>query len=161
MRTRNSIILRVLKGTGLRESELAGLDLADLYLEEDIPYIKIIGKGKYRIQEARMIYLTGDAARAIKEWLKYRNSLDDIGDVSAVFANKNGKRLNEDNIKAIFKTYGGGITPHMIRHWFATVMTSTGNLAFAQQQLGHTSANTTINNYANGVYGMKDILDKI
>ena len=48
--------------------------------------------------------------------------------------------------------------PHMIRHWYATVMANTGNLAFAQQQLGHSSVNTTVNNYANGVYGMKDKL---
>ena len=48
--------------------------------------------------------------------------------------------------------------PHMIRHWYATVLANTGNLAFAQQQLGHSSVNTTINNYANGVYGMRDVL---
>ena len=76
----------------------------------------------------------------------------------AVFVNKNGNRLSEYNIQCIFRTYGDGITPHMIRHWYATVIANTGNIAFAQQQLGHTSANTTINNYANGAYGMKDIL---
>lgn len=59
VRLRNLIILRVLKGTGLRESELAGLNIDDLYLDEDIPYIKVISKGKYREQEARMVYLTG------------------------------------------------------------------------------------------------------
>lgn len=48
IRTRNLIILRVLKGTGLRESELAGLNINDLYLDENMPYIKIIGKGIYR-----------------------------------------------------------------------------------------------------------------
>ena len=71
---------------------------------------------------------------------------------------KNGNRLSEYNIQSIFKTYGDGITPHMIRHWFATVMANTVNLAFAQQQLGHSSVNTTGNNYANGAYGMKDVL---
>lgn len=50
------------------------------------------------------------------------------------------------------------MTPHMIRHWYATVMASTGNLVFAQQQLGHSSVNTTVNNYANGAYGMKEKL---
>lgn len=72
--------------------------------------------------------------------------------------NKNGKRLTEDNIKSMFKTYGNGVTPHMIRHWYATIMANTGNIAFAQQQLGHTSQNTTINNYVNGAYGMKEVL---
>ena len=159
VRVRNLIILRVLKGTGLRESELAGLNISDLYLNEEMPYIKIIGKGTYREIEARMVYLTGDAASAIKEWLEYRNGLENIVDESAVFVNKKGNRLSEYNIQSIFKTYGNKqITPHMIRHYYATLMANTGNLAFAQQQLGHSSLNTTVNNYANGAYGMKDVL---
>ena len=158
IRVRNLIILRVLKGTGLRESELAGLDMSDLYLNEDIPYIKTIRKGKFRKQEAVPVYLTGDAASAIKEWLEYRSGLKNIIDMDAVFFNKNGKRLNENNIQDIFTTYGDGLTPHMIRHWYATVMAKTGNLAFTQQQLGHSSVNTTVNNYTNGIYGMKDVL---
>ncbi len=158
VRKRNLIILRVLKGTGLRASELAGLGISDLHLNEEMPYITIIGKGKYRMQEARIVYLTGDATNAIKEWLEIREKIENIIDVEALFLNRNGKRFIEDNIKTMFKTYGNGVTPHMIRHWYATLMASTGNIVFAQQQLGHTSANTTINNYANGAYGMKEIL---
>ena len=118
-------------------------------------------KGIFREREARTVYLTGDATSAIKEWLKYRDSLDNIVDKAAVFVNKNGKRLNEYNIQSIFRTYGDGMSPHMIRHWYATVMANTGNLAFSQQQLGHSSVDTTVNNYANGVYGMKDILARM
>lgn len=158
IRVRNLIVLRVLKGTGLRESELAGLNINDLYLDADMPFIKTIRKGKFREREANTVYLTGDAVSAIKEWLEYRNGLKNIVDIDAVFVNKNGKRLNEKNIQDIFRTYGNGMTPHMIRHWYATVMANTGNIAFAQQQLGHNSLNTTVNNYANGAYGMKDIL---
>ena len=158
IKLRNLIILRFLKGTGLRESELAGLNINDLYLSVDMPYVNIVGKGVYREREARMVYLTGDAVNAIKEWLEYRHLLDNIVDEGAVFVNKNGKRLNEYNIQSIFRTYGDGMSPHMIRHWYATIMANTGNLAFAQQQLGHSSVDTTVNNYANGVYGMKDVL---
>lgn len=158
VRIRNLIILRVLKGTGLRESELAGLNIDKLYLNEEIPYIKVIRKGVYREIEEKEVYLTGDAVSAIKEWLEYRNDLKNIIDVDAVFVNKNGNRLSEYNIQSIFRTYGDGMMPHMIRHWYATVMANTGNLAFAQQQLGHSSVNTTVNNYTNGVYGMKDVL---
>lgn len=158
VRIRNLIILRVLKGTGLRESELAGLNINKLYLNEEIPYIKVIRKGTYREIEEKDVYLTGDAVSAIKEWLEYRSGLKNIVEMDAVFVNKNGNRLSEYNIQSIFKTYGDGITPHMIRHWYATVMANTGNLAFAQQQLGHSSVNTTVNNYANGIYGMKNIL---
>lgn len=158
IRVRNLIILRVLKGTGLRESELAGLNINKLFLDAEIPYIKVIRKGIYREREEVEVYLTGDAVSAIKEWLEYRSGLKNIIDMDAVFINKNGKRLNENNIQAIFRTYGDGMSPHMIRHWYATVMANTGNLAFAQQQLGHSSVNTTVNNYTNGVYGMKDKL---
>lgn len=126
-----------------------------------MPYIKVMEKGIFREREARTVYLTGDATSAIKEWLKYRDSLDNIVDKAAVFVNKNGKRLNEYNIQSIFRTYGDGMSPHMIRHWYATVMANTGNLAFSQQQLGHSSVDTTVNNYANGVYGMKDILARM
>lgn len=84
--------------------------------------------------------------------------MENIIDMDAVFVNKNGNRLSEYNIQSIFKTYGDGMSPHMIRHWYATVMAKTGDLAFVQQQLWHSSVNTTVNNYANGIYGMKDVL---
>lgn len=159
VRNRNIVIFNVLKGTGLRESELAGLDLSDLHLEEDIPYITILGKGKYREAENRIVYVTKSAVVALKEWINYRSTLENIIDKEAVFINKNGKRTTEDNIKAIFKNYGNGITPHMMRHYYASIMASKGNIVFAQQQLGHSSMSTTINNYANGSIGMKDVLN--
>ena len=161
VRNRNITIFRVLRGTGIRESELAGLDLSDLHLDEDMPYITILGKGVYREMQNRIVYLSGTALKAIREWLEYRSTLDNIVDTEAVFINKNGKRTTEDNIKAIFKNYGNGITPHMMRHYYASVMASKGNIVFAQQQLGHSSMSTTINNYANGSLGMKDILSEM
>lgn len=161
VRNRNITIFSVLKGTGLRESELAGLNLSDLHLEEDMPYITILGKGKYREVENRIVYVTKSAVVALQEWLTYRSTLENIIDKKAVFVNKNGKRTTEDNIKAIFRNYGNGITPHMMRHYYASIMASKGNIVFAQQQLGHSSMSTTINNYANGSVGMKDVLENM
>lgn len=158
VRNKNIAIFRLLKGTGLRESEVAGLDLSDLYLDEDMPYITILGKGKYRPQESRMVYLTGSALRALREWLEYRDTLDNIVDTEAVFINKNGTRTTESNIRKLFTVYGQGMTPHMLRHYYASIMASEGNIVFAQQQLGHTSMSTTINNYANRAVGMKEKL---
>jgi len=158
IRKRNLCVLQILKGTGLRESELAGLDITNLFLDEEMPYIRIIGKGKYRERESRIVFLTGSALEAIKEWMDYRKTLTNIVDNNSIFLNKNGKRMTEYNIQCIFRTYGNGVTPHMVRHWFATIMANTGNLAFAQQQLGHKTANITTNSYINGAYGMKDIL---
>ena len=158
VRNRNIAIFCVLRGTGIRESELAGLDLTDLHLDEEMPYITILGKGVYREMQNRTVYLSGSALKALSEWLEYRNTLDNIIDTEAVFINKNGTRTTERNIKQIFENYGNGITPHMMRHYYASVMNQNGNLAFVQQQLGHSSVNTTVNNYANGAVGMKDKL---
>ena len=158
VRNRNIAIFRVLRGTGIRESELAGLDLTDLHLDEEMPYITILGKGVYREMQNRTVYLSGSALKALSEWLEYRNTLDNIVDTEAVFINKNGTRTTERNIKQIFENYGNGITPHMMRHYYASVMNQNGNLAFVQQQLGHSSVNTTVNNYANGAVGMKEKL---
>ena len=158
VRNRNIAIFRVLRGTGIRESELAGLDLTDLHLDEEMPYITILGKGVYREMQNRTVYLSGSALKALREWLEYRSTLDNILDTEAVFINKNGTRTTERNIKQIFENYGNGITPHMMRHYYASVMNQNGNLAFVQQQLGHSSVNTTVNNYANGAVGMKEKL---
>lgn len=158
VRNRNIAIFRVLRGTGIRESELAGLDLSDLHLDEEMPYITILGKGVYREMQNRTVYLSGSALKALREWLEYRSTLDNIVDTEAVFINKNGTRTTERNIKQIFENYGNGITPHMMRHYYASVMNQNGNLAFVQQQLGHSSVNTTVNNYANGAVGMKEKL---
>ena len=161
VRNRNIAIFRVLRGTGIRESELAGLDLSDLHLKEEMPYITILGKGVYREIQNRTVYLSGSALKALREWLEYRLTLDNIIDTEAVFINKNGTRTTEKNIKQIFENYGNGITAHMMRHYYATVMNQSGNLAFVQQQLGHSSVKTTVKNYANGAVGMRDVLSKM
>lgn len=161
VRNRNIAIFRVLRGTGIRESELAGLDLSDLHLDEEMPYITILGKGVYREMQNRTVYLSGSALKALREWLEYRSTLNNIVDTEAVFVNKNGTRTTERNIKQVFENYGNGITPHMMRHYYASVMNRNGNLAFVQQQLGHSSVNTTVNNYANGAVGMKDVLSNM
>lgn len=158
VRNRNIAIFRMLRGTGIRESELAGLDLSDLHLDEEMPYITILGKGVYREMQNRTVYLSGTALKALSEWLDYRNTLNNIVDTEAVFINKNGTRTTERNIKQIFENYGNGITPHMMRHYYASIMNRNGNLAFVQQQLGHSSVNTTVNNYANGAVGMREKL---
>lgn len=161
VRNRNIAIFRVLRGTGIRESELAGLDLSDLHLKEEMPYITILGKGVYREIQNRTVYLSGSALKALREWLEYRLTLDNIIDTEAVFINKNGTRTTEKNIKQIFENYGNGITPHMMRHYYATIMNQSGNLAFVQQQLGHSSVKITVKNYANGAVGMKNVLSKM
>lgn len=153
VRERNLVIVRVLKGTGLRESELAGLDLKDLHLEDNKPYITVMGKGVYYTQDAESVLVSKDAKLALEEWLEIRNKAENIIDNKAVFINKNGKRLSEDNIQAIFRNYSGGkITPHMMRHLYGTVLyqESGHNVALVQEQLRHASSDTTLSIYVSG-----------
>ena len=159
LRIRNLTVLRLLKGSGLRESELVGLELKDLFLDEDIPYIKIVGKGKYREIEARDVLLTNDAKEALIEWLEERQNISGIEDTNAVFITKKCKRMLESEIGKMFRSASNSeVSPHMLRHWYATVMAKKAGVVFAQQNLGHTSVSTTINNYASGSYGMKELL---
>lgn len=138
IRIRNIMVFRVLRGTGLRESELAGLDIDDVFLEEDRPYILVISKGTYDYTDKGkdIVYLTKNAAVALTEWLEFRSTVDNIVNNNAVFLNKNGKRMNEDNIQSIFKTYSNGkITPHMMRHEYTTVLQrETNDPTFVQEQ---------------------------
>lgn len=164
VRERNLVIVRVLKGTGLRESELAGLDLKDLHLEENKPYITVMGKGVYYTQDAEPVLVSKDAKQALEEWLIIRNKVENIIDDKAVFVNKNGKRLSEDNIQAIFRNYSGGkITPHMMRHLYATVLyqESGHDAAFVQEQLRHSDVNTTLGTYAAGDSRSYEVLENM
>lgn len=161
LRLRNYAAFKILINTGLRESELSYLEFKDMHLEEDIPYLKIVGKGVYREIEARTVYLTGSTVKAIVDWLSIRKTIEikEEDNINLVFINSTGNRFTESDIYKMCKVFSNNtITPHMLRHWYSTIVASTGNLAFAQQQLGHSSLNTTVNNYANGAYGMKDIL---
>lgn len=159
LRIRNLTILSLLKGSGIRESELVGLDMDNLFLNEEVPYIRVIGKGVYREIEARTVYLTNSAKESLVEWLEERSKLDGVDGMEEVFITKKLKRMTESEVAKMFRRASNNeVTPHMFRHYFATVASKVGGVAFAQQQLGHTSMTTTINNYANGSYGMKDIL---
>lgn len=159
LRNRNLAVLRLLKGSGIRESELVGLEIKDLFLDEEIPYIKIVSKGKYREIEAREVLLTNEARESLENWLIYRDKIEDASNLKAVFITKKSKRMTESDVRRLFEHASGKlVSPHMMRHYYGTVAAKIGGVAFAQQQLGHTSMSTTINNYANGSYGMKDIL---
>ena len=164
VRERNLAIVRVLKGTGLRESELAGLDLNDLHLEDNKPYITVMGKGVYYTQDSEPVLVSKDAKLAFEEWLDIRNKVENIIDDDAVFINKNGKRLNENNIQAIFRNYSSRkITPHMMRHLYATVLyqESGHDAAFVQEQLRHSDVNTTLGTYAAGDARSYEVLENM
>ena len=166
IRKRNTCVLRVLRGTGLRESELAGLNVDSIDFDNKIgnraaPCIYVISKGNFCYDEKGedVVILTKDATSALMEWLEFRKTIENIIDERAVFLNKNGKRMNEKNIQSIFKNYSDGkVTPHMMRHEYITLLSKECNdIAFVQEQARHKSINTTVITYDSGASKEKSL----
>jgi integrase/recombinase XerC len=143
---RDRAILETLYGGGLRVSELAGLDLGDVQLEEGTALVR--GKGG----KERLAPLGGAAASAITAWLPDRATLlERLGrSTDAVFLNKNGTRLDVRSVRRLLNAraalagLGKAVTPHSLRHSFATHLLNAGaDLRAVQELLGHASLTTT------------------
>jgi integrase/recombinase XerC len=145
---RNYVILEVLYGCGIRVSELCNMQIKDINFADS--NIKIFGKGS----KDRLVIMFDDLVKDLKHYLSNeRLSLlrksSDI-DNRNVFLNKNGTSLTPRGVRVILndileragETYH--ITPHMLRHSFATSMLDHGaDLRSVQELLGHESLSTT------------------
>ena len=142
---RNKAIIEVLYGSGLRVSELIGLQLSKLYLEEG--YMLVEGKGS----KQRLVPMSPQALKQIELWKIDRNLLDvKKGSEDYVFLNRRGSKLTRDMIFKIVKELAAlagirkNVSPHTFRHSFATHLLENGaNLRAIQQLLGHESITTT------------------
>lgn len=160
VRERNLAIVLMFLGSGMRVSEVVGLNLEDLVFQDASPHVNILGKGEYKARQVRKVFLTGSATEALQKWLEVRSTIDGIENVNAVFVTKNLKRMTEEGVKKMFKNYSD-ITPHELRHYYGTIMPEETSIQFVMQNLGHKRAETTLNNYTNGHYGMSDVLAKL
>lgn len=138
---RDLAILELLYGCGLRVSELAGLNFADIDLSEG--WLRVRGKGR----KERQVPIPAKAAAALGNYLAERKA---DADQAAVFINHRGGRLSARGVRGIVKLYAtlvGGdpsIHPHTFRHAFATHLLSDGaDLRSIQELLGHASLSTT------------------
>jgi integrase/recombinase XerD len=146
---RDRAILETLYGTGLRISELVGLDLGAVDLEEG--YLRAFGKGA----KERIVPVGHTAAAAIEAWLPARAAVlararRDRSDPDALFLNPRGGRLTRQGCWKIVAGYGlraglgGRLSPHVLRHSCATHMVDRGaDLRVVQELLGHASVSTT------------------
>ena len=143
---RDRALLETIYGGGLRVSEGTGLDLADLQLDQGFAVVR--GKGG----KERLAPLGSGAARAIEAYLPERAVRIEklMSGVDALFINKNGTRLNVRSVRRILDRRAalGGIrkpvTPHTLRHSFATHLLNRGaDLRAVQELLGHANLTTT------------------
>ncbi len=142
---RDRAMLEILYATGMRVSELLNLDLGDLNLEAG--FVRCLGKGG----KERIVPLTPLAVRYTREYLaRVRPKLKKGGSARAVFLNQRGRRLTRQGFWKILKTYARAagikkkITPHVLRHSFATHLLENGaDLRVVQELLGHADVSTT------------------
>ncbi len=142
---RNRAIIEVLFSCGLRVSELTHLKLSNLYTEEQ--FVRIIGKGS----KERIVPISPRALQELSYWFTYRNEMKiKPGEEDYVFLNRRGAHLTRTMILIMIKDYAKQagiqktISPHTLRHSFATALLEGGaNLRAIQVMLGHESISTT------------------
>jgi integrase/recombinase XerC len=143
--TRDLGMLELFYSTGIRLSELSGMNVEDLDLLSD--QVKVRGKGR----KERIVPVGSRAVLALRRYLNLRESLIGRvkGDRRALFVSQRGKRLTPRSIQRIvhgmFDAIGGdGLRVHSLRHTFATHMLDAGaDLRAVQELLGHASLSTT------------------
>jgi integrase/recombinase XerC len=145
---RDRAILEVLYSCGLRVSELAGLDSGDVDFTERL--IKVLGKGN----KERLVPVGREACRALEDYLgetsALRRRMHGSEGEGPLFLNARGGRLTARSVGKLVKKYGRqgrlmlDISPHALRHTFATHLLDGGaDLRAVQELLGHASLSTT------------------
>jgi integrase/recombinase XerD len=142
---RDRAMLELLYATGLRVTELVSLDVDDINMSG--PYVRCMGKGS----KERTIPIHEQASGAVAEYLNDgRAPLVKNRKEAALFVNRRGERLTRQGFWLILKQYAKEaniatpVTPHTLRHSFATHMLRGGmNLRHVQELLGHANISTT------------------
>jgi site-specific recombinase XerD len=139
-RTRDTAVVELLYGSGLRVSELCALDASDVDL--DALAVTVMGKG--RIQ--RRVPMSEPSAEAIREWRAARHELGPTPHAGAAeFLGAKGRRLTPRDVRRLIDDRAIAPThPHALRHTFATHLLDHGaDLRAVQELLGHSDVATT------------------
>ena len=142
---RDRAMLEVLYATGLRVSELVGLRLGDVHL--DAGYVRCLGKGS----KERVVPLGGEASAAVRGYLgEPRHALLAGRRSEVLFVGRSGKALTRQGFWKLLKAHArragidASLSPHVVRHSFATHLLENGaDLRSVQALLGHADISTT------------------
>ena len=140
---RDHAMMELMYSSGLRLSELVGINLPDLKLRSK--EVMVLGKGS----KQRLLPITDKAIETIRLWLKVRPDFCEQGE-QALFTSKLKKRISVRSVQARMEKWGlqqnlpSHLNPHKLRHSFAThMLESSGNLRAVQTLLGHADLSTT------------------
>lgn len=144
---RDQALLEVLYGGGLRVSELCGLDIGRLELDEPASTVRVVGKG----DKERVVPLGSAATAALRRYLARRTELlAGRPESGALFLSRRGRRLGVRWVQRLVSRYGAlgagraDLHPHALRHTYATHLLDGGaDLRSIQRLLGHASLSTT------------------
>jgi integrase/recombinase XerC len=141
---RDIAIFELIYSSGLRLAELVGIDLDDIDLEQR--QLVVTGKGN----KTRYLPIGSKAVEAIGRWLRVRPAYSRDGAQKALFLSKQGRRISARNVQsrlnrlAGLKALGQQLSPHVLRHSFAThLLESSSDLRAVQELLGHANIATT------------------
>lgn len=139
---RDLAMMELMYSSGLRLSELQGLDLGDMDLQTQ--EVRLLGKGS----KERIVPIGSKALTAIQKWLEVRQQFQPKD--NAIFLNQRGARLSHRSIQLIMQKWGkkqsleAHLHPHKLRHSFAThMLEASQDLRAVQELLGHSSLSTT------------------
>ena len=139
---RDKAMFELLYSSGLRLSELCGLDLSGISIKERS--CRVVGKGN----KARDLPIGEKAIQGLRDWLLVRKKIS-ADNNEALFLNKNGKRLSARSVQLRLERLSKKrglpmVNPHMLRHSFAShILESSGDLRAVQEMLGHSDIGTT------------------
>ena len=144
---RDRAMLELLYATGMRVTELVSLDVSSVTADENNPFVRCMGKGA----KERTIPIHDQAFEALTDYLDVGRPVLIRGKIEpALFLNRRGDRLTRQGFWLILKGYaraanlGEDVTPHTLRHSFATHMLRGGMpLRNVQEMLGHANISTT------------------
>ncbi|MBO5926680.1 MAG: tyrosine-type recombinase/integrase [Clostridia bacterium] len=147
---RDVAIIMMFLGTGIRNSELVGLNVEDINFK-DLSFV-VTRKGGNRT----ILYISEEVATALQNWISYRNEIKDLNpNEKALFLSLQNTRISTRTLQQLVKKYAKvvtplkKITPHKLRSTFGTnLYNETGDIYLVADFLGHSDVNTTKKHYA-------------